>query len=448
MGSFLFILIINKLNKKCFIIVSLIIKGGVLYGFTDKNIITLNKYMFLILRFISGMFYSMLTLYFPIWNYQLGLFRIKQYFNTWIVLAIPIGKSFIFLFSYLISYINWRYCFIAESLALFVTAWLIIPIRHEYFSSKLTFKKNIRDDIATESKGNKVSIFTMRSSNTSKSTNNNSNQWGYICCNLEYIGSTLSKTVMLGVSSCLVFFMQSNLRYIYEIKDEQFIVLSSCLMILIPPVLAGIIVNCFSCFLASQKQKQNFILFISILGVVALSVPLIPSDNQLIMYMITSSLYRLFVCCSNPFLTEIIFTSLSRASLKTIQTGYSLTSICGNFLGLSLAPYIYSLLGGHKKAYIFLCIYGTLGVMFILISKIGKYSTYEKKEENQILLEFNDKGEVIKRDNKRNNLKDEAFDELSINVKVNINDDREDSESDNEVDDNVYKLQDITKNKF
>lgn len=86
--------------------------------------------------------------------------------------------------------------------------------------------------------------------------------------------------------------------------------------------------------------------------------------------------------------------------------------------------------------------------MFILISKIGKYSTNEKKEENQILLEFNDKGEVIKRENKRNNLKDEAFDELSINVKVNIDDDREDSESDNEVDDNVYKLQDITKNKF
>lgn len=426
----------------------MIIKGAALYGFTDKNIITLNKYMFLILRFISGMFYSMLTLYFPIWNYQLGLFRIKQYFNTWIVLAIPIGKSFSFLFSYLISYINWRYCFISESLALFVTAWLIIPIRHEYFSSKLTFKKNIRDDIATENKGNKVSIFTMRSSNTSKSTNNNSNQWGYICCNLEYIGSTLSKTVMLGVSSCLVFFMQSNLRYIYEIKDEQFIVLSSCLMILIPPVLAGIIVNCFSCFLVTQKQKQNFILFISILGVIALSVPLIPSDNQLIVYMITSSLYRLFVCCSNPFLTEIIFTSLSRASLKTIQTGYSLTSICGNFLGLSLAPYIYSFLGGHKKAYIFLCIYGILGVMFILISKIGKYSTNEKKEENQILLEFNDKGEVIKRENKRNNLKDEAFDELSINVKVNIDDDREDSESDNEVDDNVYKLQDITKNKF
>lgn len=395
------------------------------------------------------MFYSMLTLYFPIWNYQLGLFRTKQYFNTWIVLAVPIGKSFSFLFSYLISYINWRYCFIAESLTLFVTGWVIIPIKHDYFSSKLTFKKNTRDDIATEVKGNKVSIFTMRSSNTSKSSKNNSNQWSYICCNLEYLGSTLSKTIMLGISSCLVFFMQSNLRYIYEIKDEQFIALSSCLMILIPPVLAGIIVNCFSFFLTTQKQKQNFILFVSIFGVVGLSVPLIPSDNQLIIYMITSCLYRFLMCCSNPFLTEIIFTSLSRSSLKTIQTGYSLTSICGNFLGLSLAPYIYSLLGGHKRAYIFLCIYGALGVIFILISTMGKYSSNEKKEENQILVEFNDNGEVIKRDNKsNNNLKDEAFDELSVNVKVNINDDQEDSESDNEADDNVYKLQDITKNKF
>ena len=427
-GSFLFLILIKRTNQKSMLVFFLIIKAFCLFAFTNNYITNIHPYIALCLRFISGISYTVIMLYLPIWNQRIGLYKYRRFFNTWIILSVPIGKSFSFLYSYYISYINWQFCFQTESCIIALIVLFILLIHKAYFSSKIYYKQtNEGNEVLRNSQYSNITVFSIRKSNTSNASNNKIQC--SLLCNKIYICAMLSKTIIIGVSSVLVFYMQSNLRIIYSVKEESYIAYYSCLMVLIPPVIAGVFISSLNVISMKIYSKICFIIVLLIIGLLSMTFVLCFFNNSLL-YMVSTSVYRLMSNCSNPLLTELIFDSLS-SNKDTFNFGYTINTLINTSLGSFLMPIVYHLLGQNKLSLLYISLYGYFSIVFLLITFCNR--TQKEKQEPILPKEKTEK--------RKQSINSEAMDDLSVNVKVNIAETNEDIDSEN--DDNVYKLNDI-----
>lgn len=427
-GSVLFLILIKQANQKTMLIFFLSIKSLCLFLFTNNYITNIHPCVALCLRFICGSAYTVIIVYLPIWNQRIGLYKYRRFFNTWIVLSVPIGKSFSFIYSYCISYINWKFCFQTESCIIALIVLVLLLIHKAYFSSKIYYKEtNEGNEVLRSSQYSNITVFSIRKSNASNASNNKSQC--SLLLNKIYICSMISKTIIIGVSSVLVFYMQSNLRIIYSVKEESYIAYYSCLMVLIPPIIAGVFISFLNLFSFKIYSKICFVLVFLLIGLLSMTIALFFFNNSLL-YILSTSVFRLMSNCSNPLLTELIFDSLS-SNKDALNLGYTINTLFNTALGSFLMPIVYHLLGQNKTSLLYISLYGYFSIVFLLIAFCNH--TQNEKQEPILLKE--------KPEKRKQSINSEAIDDLSVNVHVNIAETNEDVDSENE--DNVYKLNDI-----
>lgn len=98
-GSFLFLILYNTMNRKLMMIISIILKslGLICLGFTN------NIYFLFALRLITGCCAIIPLIYSQLWVDQFCLLNTKYAMIAWIMISITFENSFGFILNYYIS---------------------------------------------------------------------------------------------------------------------------------------------------------------------------------------------------------------------------------------------------------------------------------------------------------------------------------------------------------
>lgn len=86
-GTFLFMMIVNIINRKYMAIITLVLNATTIFAFTLAK----THYMLHTLRTLNGVFQVFSYLYFPVWIDQFGIQSKKTAMLTLIQLASPLG---------------------------------------------------------------------------------------------------------------------------------------------------------------------------------------------------------------------------------------------------------------------------------------------------------------------------------------------------------------------
>ena len=138
-GTLIFMIIINRYNRKFIIIIPLLINAFSIYLFTKTN----NKKILYIERGINGICQVFGFIYFPIWIDQFGIQKRKTLMMTFIQLAPPLGMVTGYLINSILGSEKWRLGFIFEFICECILIFFLLFYPKTYFAKNVFFKYQI-----------------------------------------------------------------------------------------------------------------------------------------------------------------------------------------------------------------------------------------------------------------------------------------------------------------
>ena len=251
-GTLLFMIIINKYNRKFVIIIPLLINAFSIYLFTKTN----NKKILYIERGINGICQVFGFIYFPIWIDQFGIQKRKTLMMTFIQLSAPIGMVFGYCFNTFFK--SWKKGFLFESFGeiIFISILLFFP--KKYFSKNLFFKGHFNSYFNVNN-NNKQKISIFYNTNEIKNNNNLLKNIFSLLLNKMFLMTVLYKSTTQFICAGIGFWLTDYLENQLKIKNNLHKLYSYINIIVIGPMIGlffgGIITNYTGGY---EKKKVYF----------------------------------------------------------------------------------------------------------------------------------------------------------------------------------------------
>ena len=335
-GSMIFFNLINTLNRKVLLLISLLGNSVCLFTF----VIIENIPFLFFNRVLVGMLQAYITIYMPVWCNQFGFISQRNYMIALIQLVSPIG---IFLGYFIASicindqiYGGWKFAFLVQAFLILILTifFLFVPIN---FFSKYYYSVG---DTKEEEKIIKKSEEEVYNANQ----NGDLNYIEKIKVLINYkvfIYSVMAMSVLIYIITGVQYWVTDYLDAILGIKsqkDRLFLFTVACFTAPLLGVLLGTELKNRLC----QQNMRKSLLFCSLLGILACisSIP-VPITLNLLYFIIFMWLVLFFGAGIVPVLTSIIINSVPEEHMASAN---SISNFLTNALGYLPAPYVYGIL--------------------------------------------------------------------------------------------------------
>ena len=415
-GTLLFMLIVNKFNRKYIIILSLLLNALSIYLFTK----TTNLNLLYIERGINGVFQVFGFIYFPIWIDQFGIQKKKTIMMTIIQFAAPLGMVLGYVLNLSIGSKRWRLGFLIEviSTCFFTTLTFFFP--RTYFAKNVFFKLHINIPVEVKKKkkikkshingstiGNDDDLFNINDNDGSENllkkdslskdseesersasifyiaekekskekTSFCKNIW-IILTNKLFISSVLYKSTTQFICQGIGYWLTAFLENQLSVKENKWKTVSYINVIVGGPCIGLFLGGFLGSLTGGYEKKRSVILifflqfFASIIGILVIFSNHVLSFNFIIagFFILNSAVI--------PINTGLILWSLPK-ELKSLGNGIS--NLIVTFLGKFPAPFLYGFVQDkfdnidNKIGMIFLMSIAFLGDIFLFFSVIFRY---------------------------------------------------------------------------
>ena len=396
-GSFLFLFIVNKFNRKYIFALFVIIKGLLSMCFKLTTI----SHILISTRFCIGITHMPPNTYIPIWIDQFGIQNYKAIFMTLIQVAYPVGKVIGYALHMMFGENNWQNGFVFEGIYLVIGGLIIMMFPSKYFSAYLFVVKSKTGNgeevkvkiqkIPTESLFETNESFVSLLEKDQTNTNNHSicKIYKYILTNTVFINGLIIRAILYGINSSLHYWISDYIRNVLLINNNNLIFVSYTIIAIVGP-LGGIVISSFINYWLGGYEHRHSVLILLILHIIASFCGIaIPFVNSLYSFSISVVLYLIFNSALLPILQGLIITSVP-SNLKGIA--YSIANLVTMLLTSGPAPVIYGIINDkYKSVYPKLGMFATMSCSFIALIffiglMIGKYRVINKqknKDEKQ-----------------------------------------------------------------
>ena len=379
LGSFGFIFIVNKINRKYLYI-------GTLYIFSLSlfiTTITTNKLVLYSSRIVLGFSSVYFGIYVPVWTDQFGMRNMKSIMFTFINISFTIGGLFGSILSTYIS--SWKICFYIETAVVFVITSITLLFSEKYFSNKLYSKQESKRESA---------FIEIHTKDDKDGDNSNNNTQSNVCMLfkkkifLAYsFGTAFAFIPMIGFGT----FAYSYLEHVLGVKDKTQRLFSMSLLTLIMPVgavIGGVIGQCAGGYHNKRVHLfVNFLLLISVIGGL-----LLPYMKCIVHFTFVNVMMSLAFSAMFPCVMGIIINSVP-LEMKVMASSFN--SFINNLIGTLPSPYLYAIINERYRetqpnaALMILYMFPLITLVLFIYGTCVKYYTNEKEEENN-------KGEELK----------------------------------------------------
>lgn len=396
-GSLIYFYLINIINRKVLLVISLFLLSICLITFvTFTNIIFL-----FINRILVGIFQSYVTIYLPVWCNQFGIINQKSLMITFGQVVVPVG---VFL-GYLMAAIfiqadifgGWKFAFIIQGLGVAILGVIFCFISKVYFDSLL-------HGINYDEECNET-FFTGISYDLSQTTNKNISIFQTIKIILNekvFLFSALGLSALFYVITGVQYWVSDYMDNILLVRSGQKRLLYFTIVCFTSPTL-GVFGSGYLLNKIGGYEKKNSIIYAVVFSICAcfcaFFVPLVKDIHTFVNLL---WLVLFFGGGILPIMTGIIISCLPKS---LAAPGNSLTTLFGNLFGYLPAPYVYGAFTDlfhdkGQKGMIFTMWYSIVGVILIILAAFYRYKGWEEKNKYE---ELNDNDCLILK-NGNNNL--------------------------------------------
>ena len=375
LGSFSFIFLLNKLNRKLILIISLIIYGISLFIFRFfSHIQTLY-----ISRTIIGFFDVFFIVYPPVWSDQYGIKNKKTLMMVLVQIFKPSGVMIGFILG---TIFNWKKAIDIQIIILSIYLFFSFFFDKNYFSNKLFSKNKINEDEIS-----KFSLISSSSKNEKKiKKNNNQNIIINLISNPTFMIYVLARASLVFPLTIIQTWIIDYLENALKITDKKIRLISTGIITSTGPTL-GILMGGFLLQKVGGYENKKA----SLISVILFSLSLIgciffPFCNNIITLSISLWIGFFFGSSLFPILIGIIL-SCNKNEFKA--SANSMTTFISNVIGHMPAPYIYGVINNkYGKDYpkfamkctvfsMFFCL------IFLIFGMVFKYSVNDELDNEK-----------------------------------------------------------------
>ncbi len=368
LGSFSFIFLLNKLNRKIILIISLIIYGISLFIFRFfSQIETLY-----ISRTLIGFFDVFFIVYPPVWSDQYGIKNKKNLMIVLVQIFKPSGIMSGFIFG---TIFNWKKAIDIQLIILSIYLFFSFFLDKKYFSNKLFSINKLQED--------EISKFSILSLTEEKDKKNNKNKQYLIIkliSNPTFMIYVLARASLVFPLTIIQTWIIDYLENALKIKDKKIRLISTGIITSTAPTL-GILMGGFLLQkVGGYENKKASLISIILFSFSFIGCIFFPFCDNIISLSICLWIGFFFGSSLFPILIGIIL-SCNKNEFKA--SANSMTTFISNVIGHMPAPYIYGIINNkYGKIYprfamkctvfsMFFCL------LFIIVGMIFKYSIHD-----------------------------------------------------------------------
>ena len=438
-GTVIFMIIVNRFNRKYLLIIPLFISSISIFLFTRFE----NRYILYILRGINGICQVFGFIYFPIWIDQFGIQKRKTLMMTLIQLAAQFGMVGGYLINYLIGSKNWKNGFNIEFIGECGLLFLILFFPRIYFSRNIYYKSEggdsrkskrakINDDLFDNDKkelflksGKSPDSIFYAENKKSQMTGSFFSNIISLLTNKLFMFAVLYKSTTQFICAGIGYWISDFLHNVLGEKNEK-IKFESYLIIIIGGPLIGMVIGGFLGSLTGGYEKKASIILIFILQFIAsiIGIFVIYCDTASA-FNIIMGFFFVFNSAVVPINSGFILWTVPK-EMKGLASGIS--NLIVTFLGKFPAPFLYGFIQENssdknsKNGMIFLMSIAFVGDVFLLLAAIFRYlikdndNTIKTVKESFVDIMRNSINDVVTNDIENNNHNNIVIDEEDENI--------------------------------
>ena len=329
LGSFSFIFLLNKLNRKLILIISLIIYGISLFIFRFfSQIETLY-----ISRTLIGFFDVFFIVYPPVWSDQYGIKNKKNLMIVLVQIFKPSGIMSGFIFG---TIFNWKKAIDIQLIILSIYLFFSFFLDKKYFSNKLFSINKLQED--------EISKFSILSLTEEKDKKNNKNKQYLIIkliSNPTFMIYVLARASLVFPLTIIQTWIIDYLENALKITDKKIRLISTGIITSTAPTL-GILMGGFLLQkVGGYENKKASLISIILFSFSFIGCIFFPFCDNIISLSICLWIGFFFGSSLFPILIGIIL-SCNENEFKA--SANSMTTFISNVIGHMPAPYIYGII--------------------------------------------------------------------------------------------------------
>ena len=338
-GTFSVMFLLNLLNRKYLIFISLLVKCSsfLIYFFTS------NFTIIMIFRFLQGFSHVFTYVYFPTWVDQFGLQKYKTLMTSFIQIASPFGSVLGFNATTFLNNFKYGFAFLAFSILPLNIS--LIFMKSKFFSKRIFFYKTITENIDS-----RQTIYSLFEIDEERMKRKSKRDYGKSVWTQLY--RPIFTTIVLARTVLMFSFMGTHYwigDYFQNVLGEDGKLAKSgiySLVSLLGPF-SGSMIGAGICeyFGGYTNKNSSIICFIFSIftGISALFTPVVDS---LTYFTILLFLFFFFANCMMPILIGISFNCVDK---KIRGASYGVNSLLCTFLGNLPSPSVYGFINSRYK---------------------------------------------------------------------------------------------------
>ena len=392
-GSILFTLLINYINRKNIFLFFVLMKSITLYCIQYSK--TLRDISFI--RCVTGIAHMPPSIYVPLWidNYGFSKYKTIQLLGTQV--ASPVGKTLGYLLHVFFGDKFYYKGFTVAGIYFFLIFVFILFAPNYYFSNSISRSKKVEEKkkLAEDERQSITSIFSLKKEKTDKK-DSFFNKLLIIVTNSKWLLANIASCVINGVLSTTHYWCSDYMRNALNVNDSKTIILSYSTVCLLSPLISMVFTSIFNQLFGGYESKNATIItiFISIFTVIfGVGSTYM---NELLSFLITLIMFFAF---GTSLLSMSIGLILVCIDEKLKEHALSFTTIINMFITGNLFPLLYGIINDYFKVND----NKRMGMRFTLslpiisiISLIFLHITLKKEEENK-------EEPLIEKENNENN---------------------------------------------
>ena len=385
-GSILFTLLINYINRKNIFLFFVLMKSITLYCIQYSK--TLKSIAFI--RCITGIAHMPPSIYVPLWidNYGFSKYKTIQLLGTQV--ASPIGKTIGYVLHIIYGDKYYYKGFGVAGIYFFMIFVFILFAPNYYFSTSISRSKKIEEKkkLVEDERQSIASIFSLKKE---KPENKDSffNKILIIITNKKWLLVNWSVCVINGVLSTTHYWCSDYMRNALNINDSKSIILSYSTVCLLSPLVSMLITSIFNKLFGGYESKNGPIIsvFISIFTFIfGIGSTFL---NELSSFLITLIMFFAF---GSSLLSMSIGLILVCIDEKLKEQAFSITTIINMFVTGNIFPLFYGIINDYfissdnkRMGMRFTLSLPGISIICLILLNIILKKEEENKEEDSLL---------------------------------------------------------------
>ena len=382
-GSVIFVLIINKINRQFVLVLTLFFKAVTL----SICYLTQNFWAILVGRSISGFSQVFYTIYLPVWCDQYGSKKARTMMVTIVQVGNPLGIVFGFGICTLLSS-NWKASFAIEAGVLCLLGIIILIFPKKYFTNTLAIfeenegpsekpKTNDKEVVDISENANNNDNVSQTTSTTEKPASLVENLKNIIT-EPVFICTTLANSVVFFGMSAVQYWGADYMDKVLNVEDPKMRMMVFSIVSITGPTLGVIMGGVAGSIAGGYVNKKAIFICLGFDILACASAVPVGYFDKLIYFAIALWLFFFFSGTLIPLETGIILASLPP---KARGDGLSFSSFLLNLFGNLPCAFVYGIINNysyptHKKLAMNVVMYysfaGTILIIFSTIFRLRK----------------------------------------------------------------------------